>query len=216
MNKKHITLIGTNHLLADQLKASNYFVEQFGRNTKLKLDFTDNDIDQQIDLLLTQTSSNIFIVLSGYLQPLDIISQKHNHRINSFLINSIGPVLFSECVLKRNPVARVIIIGSESGTKGSYDLTYALAKSSLKMYVRQKRLDVNQQLLLVSPSTIEDLGMTTRRDDISNLEKYRSLHPKKRFLISDELVAIIINLINSPIYLTNTEIEINGGKFALM
>ena len=62
MNNKHITLIGSNNLLADKLKASNYFVEQFGRNTELKLDFTDNDIDQQIDLLLTHTSSNVFII----------------------------------------------------------------------------------------------------------------------------------------------------------
>ncbi len=216
MNKKKITLIGSNNILAGLLKDKNYFVEQYGRNTNIKIDFTDKDINNQIEYLLKKTNSDIFILLSGYLQQSDIISQKQEQRINSLLINSVGPVLFSEYVLQKKPNARVIILGSESGKKGSYDLTYALAKSSLKMYVKQKRVDIHQQLLLVSPSTIEDLGMTTRREDIHTLEKYKELHPKKRFLISEELVEIICLLINSPKYLTNTEIEVNGGKFTLM
>ena len=216
MNKKNITFIGTNDLLANLFKKRDYFVEQYGRNTKIKIDFTDKDINKQIELFLKQTKSDIFILLSGYLQSSDLIKQTQENRINSFLINSIGPVLFSEYILQKNSKARIIIIGSESGIKGSYDLTYALAKSSLRMYIRQKRIGLNQQLLLLSPSTIKDLGMTTRRKDTNSLEEYKTLHPKKRFLTSEELVEIICFLINSPKYLTNTEIEVNGGKFTLM
>jgi len=216
MPRKHLTFIGTNNLLADLFRERDYFVEQYGRSTKVKIDFTDEDIDKQIELLLKQSNSDIFILLSGHLQSSDLIKQTQENRINSFLINSIGPVLFSEYILKKKANARIIIIGSESGMKGSYDLTYALAKSSLRMYVRQKRIGINQQLLLLSPSTIEDLGMTTRRKDIHNLKEYKIGHPKKSFLMSEELVEIICFLINSPKYLTNTEIEINGGKFTLM
>ena len=110
----------------------------------------------------------------------------------------------------------LIIIGSESGYKGSFDLSYALSKSSLKLYVEQKRLEENQQILLISPSTIGDLGMTIRRKDKENLEKYKEKHPKKRFLSSKELTDLIINLFASTNYLTNIEIGLNGGKFSLM
>ena len=152
MHKKHLTFIGTNNLLADLFRNRDYFVEQYGRNTKVKIDFTDEDIDKQIEFLLKQSKSDIFILLSGHLQSSDLIKQTQENRINSFLINSIGPVLFSEYILKKKTNARIIIIGSESGMKGSYDLTYALAKSSLRMYVRQKSIGINQQLLLLSPS----------------------------------------------------------------
>ena len=58
--------------------------------------------------------------------------------------------------------------------------------------------------------------MTTRRSDIENLQKYEKNHPKKRFLNSLEIFDIFNYLISSPKYLTNTEIEINRGKFSLM
>ena len=93
-------------------------------------------------------------------------------------------------------------------------MTYALSKSTLKTYVLNKRLLPFQQLLLLSPSTIDDLGMTTRRNDHERLETYKLNHPKKRFLKSKELAELILNLYRSSIYLSNTEIEVNGGKFA--
>ena len=58
--------------------------------------------------------------------------------------------------------------------------------------------------------------MTTRRDDIDILKKYKENHPKKRFLNSFELSELIINLFASTNYLTNIEISLNGGKFCLM
>ena len=106
------------------------------------------------------------------------------------------------------------MIGSESGFKGSFDMSYALSKCSLSVYVRNRRLSENQQLLLINPSTIGDLGMTVRRKDVERLNSYMRQHPKKRFLDSQELSKIISNLFASSIYLTNTEININGGKFA--
>ena len=63
------------------------------------------------------------------------------------------------------PDARLIIIGSESGYKWSFNKPYAFSKSSLKLHVKHKKLSVEQQLLLISPSTISDFGITLRRDD---------------------------------------------------
>ena len=216
MNEQIITFIGTNQLLASQFKSNNFIVEEFGRNTFPNINLTDKNLDEQISSVLANTKSNKFIISSGLLQSKQIVEQDFDERINSFLINSIGPVLVTEYILKKIDDSRVYIMGSESGYKGSFDLTYALAKSSLRMYVRQRSVKENQQLLLISPSTIEDWGMTKRRNDIDNLKTYKNNHPKKRFLNSSEIFDILNYLLSSPIYLTNTEIEINGGKFALM
>ena len=37
-------------------------------------------------------------------------------------------------------------------------------------------------ILLISPSTIEDFGMTERREDKDRLSTYRQNHPKKDFV----------------------------------
>ena len=150
------------------------------------------------------------------LRSTRIIDQQFSDISNSFLINSAGPVISSEIILASDTNARIFIIGSESARKGSYDFTYAMAKSSLSTYIRNRRVSQHQQLLLISPSTISDFGMTTRRSDISRLNSYKLSHPKNRFLSSSELSEFVKNLFFSTVYITNTEVEINGGKFALL
>ena len=211
-----ICLIGTNEILSNNLIDKGFTVSQYGRNTFPKLDFYSDNLANQYKHIIDNETSKKFIIASGFLQQKGFLDQTKDEITKSFFINSVGPLLFSEYLFKRNSEARLIIIGSESGYKGSFDLSYALSKSSLKLYVEQKRLEENQQILLISPSTISDLGMTTRREDKENLEKYKEKHPKKRFLSSKELTDLIINLFASTNYLTNIEIGLNGGKFCLM
>ena len=216
MNKEKINIIGTNQTIKNCLETKGYEIEQFGRFTKPSIDFTSENLKTSIKKILDLEVGNKFLILSGLLQEKTILEQSKSEIINSHLINSVGPVILCESILKKISNAQIILLGSESGYKGSYDLNYALAKSSLKMYVKQRQVKVNQKLLLISPSTIDDLGMTLRRKDIKRLELYRSNHPKKRFLKSEELVDMIDFLFKFSLYLTNTEIELNGGKFALM
>ena len=211
-----ICIIGTNNNVSSQFRLKGYNVSQYGRNTDPEIDFNSTKTNEMIKLIVDSQIGNKYIILSGFLQSKKILNQTKDEIINSIFVNSIGPTLFSEYLLNTNPNARLIIIGSESGYKGSYDLTYALSKSSLRMYVKQKRTKPNQQLLLISPSTIIDFGMTERRLDIQKLNQYRINHPKKRFLNSIELTDLIINLFSSTNYLSNEEINLNGGKFSLM
>ena len=213
---KEICLIGTNNLFSSQLENRGYKVNQFGRNTKISIDFNSELVKNEIKEIIDSQNTDKFIILSGFLQSKKISEQSREEIIRSFFINSIGPTLFAEYLFDKKNNARLIIIGSESGFKGSYDLTYALGKSSLKMYVKQKKIKINQQLLLLSPSTISDFGMTFRRNDKERLESYKENHPKKRFLSSDELSELIINLFSATNYLTNEEIKLHGGKFSLM
>ena len=211
-----VCLIGTNSLIANQLEKSGYTVLQYGRKTNPGIDFTEDALQHSIENVVQDSHTSRFIIFSGYLNNKKITDQRRSEIVNSMFINSIGPVLFCEYVLEKIENARIILIGSESGIKGSYDLSYALAKSSLRMYIRQRKVKPEQQLVLVSPSTISDLGMTRRRKDLDRLNTYRTNHPKKRFLDSLELSHILKGIMESSVYLTNTEIELCGGKFASM
>ncbi len=209
-----ICMFGSNSLLANHLVSSGFVVHQFGRRSTPTIDFTDMQFKHNLCQIVDQHSYSLYLFCSGLLRSKPILQQTSSEISDSLLVNSIGPVIASELILETNPNARVFLIGSESSRKGSFDMTYALAKGTLRTYVLNKRLLPLQQLLLLSPSTIEDLGMTARRTDIDRLNQYKTSHPKKRFLKSQELADIILNLFNSSIYLSNTEIEVNGGKFA--
>jgi NAD(P)-dependent dehydrogenase (short-subunit alcohol dehydrogenase family) len=126
-------------------------------------------------------------------------------------------VLVSEYILNNNTGARIVIIGSESGKKGSFDTVYFLSKCALRGYVRERKVGENQQIVLISPSTIEDSRMTQNRKDLDRLNSYKSSHPKKRFLYMEEIAKLLASLLlEQTSYITNCEIEINGGKFARM
>ena len=84
------------------------------------------------------------------------------------------------------------------------------------MYLKQRRVGINQQLLLISLSTLEDLGITERRNDVERLDQYMKNHRKKRFINSMELTDLIVNIFKSTKYLTNEEIYLDGGKFSQM
>ena len=85
-----------------------------------------------------------------------------------------------------------------------------------KNALKQRRVRINHQLLLISPSKVEDLGMTERRNDVERLDQYMKNHPKKRFINSMVLTDLIVNIFKSTKYLTNEEICIDGGKFSQM
>ena len=207
-------MIGSNNLLASQLEALGFQVFQYGRSTVPAFDFTQENFKEVVLSTLIPLRFSLYIIGSGFLQSRPIESQALSDIADSFMINAAGPVSAAELILKNDSSARIFLIGSESGFKGSFDMSYALSKCSLSVYVRNRRLSEDQQLLLINPSTIGDLGMTVRRKDVGRLNSYMRQHPKKRFLDSQELSKIISNLFASSIYLTNTEININGGKFA--
>src|SRR5712671_2878830 len=81
----------------------------------------------------------------------------------TYKINYASIACTCELILECNPVARICVIGSESGISGSYDECYADAKRLLHHYVETKRIRSKQQLVCVAPSIIGDAGMTIRR-----------------------------------------------------
>ncbi|EJG2003337.1 SDR family oxidoreductase [Vibrio parahaemolyticus] len=199
--------------LAETLKADAFNVRLYRRD---EVDFSNIELSKLVKNL--DLNSEYYVFSVGVLYPKNINQQSTDEVFNSISVNLISVVRICEYILSKNKKAKIIIIGSESGKKGSFDTTYFLSKSALKKYVQERHLEhEDQQILLISPSVIEDAGMTVRRSDIDTLEKNKQLHPKKRFLTSKEISGLVRFIIESKFdYLSNCEIEVNGGKFARM
>ena len=184
--------------------------------SKKEWDFSKLDFDKKkIDLI--KKCDKIFLCHS-ILSNKKHLSKSESEINNQLKINLLSKIKICEISLKFNPKARIFIIGSESGTKGSYDIIYALTKSSLNKYVEERKiLHKDQQLICVAPSTIIDGKMTLKRKDSKKVKKLVKKNPKKRGLYSKEISKLIYDLsFENTDYLTNTVININGGKFSRM
>ena len=212
MAKPSIHLYGSTSFLANHTDKIADFITT-------KHSFRDNSKPpaQYIDDVIEANEAVFGVVISlGHLMPKTFLEQSYEDFQDSMRVNLYLPILIAEKYLETYDNIRIIIIGSESGTKGSHDTSYFLAKASLVAYVREKQVLQNQQILLVSPSTIEDSPMTKRRTDSARVEDIRKAHPKRRLLHSEEVVTFIYELFRQTTYLTNLEIQMNGGKFARM
>ena len=190
-------ILGAGSQIAQEFKKIVADTDQLVRGN---LDFIDSRADR-------------YLICSGYLRGELLQKQMLSETMESFLANYTKIVSYCDAVLRENLRARICIIGSESGYKGSYDMAYAGAKAALHMYIETTTLSSGQQLVGISPGIIQDAGMTTRRQDTENLNNLRRHHPKGRFLKSVEVAKFAHFLLyEDEGYTTNTVIRIHGGK----
>ena len=171
-----------------------------------------------LDLFNIPLDCDKYIITLGVLYSKKINDQSSVEVLNSMVVNLLFPVKIIEQILDVNPNANIVVIGSESGSKGSFDTSYFLAKSALSKYVREKRVIYSeQQLVMISPSVIIDTKMTQDRGDLENvLSKCKKLS-KKRCLYVQEVVELIMYILFiDKGYVNNEVINMNGGKFARM
>ena len=210
-SKQKVVLIGASSNLKFELE-EYCDVIGFGRNEIEGWDLINN-----ISFCLHQIPIDeiYYCINLGMLIPKFINEINDADEFAALRINMTAPVRLCEFILANNPNSRILIIGSESGEKGSFDTLYFLAKAALSAYVRERKVGVNQQILMLSPSTIGDSNMTSSRKDLDRLKKYKKQHPKKRFLNMSEVALTIDKVfLESTLYLCNEEIRLNGGKFA--
>ena len=146
------------------------------------------------------------------------LSKNHKEIYQQININLLSTINICEIALSNNKNVQIFILGSESGVKGSFDIIYALTKSSIHKYVEERKIFYkNQQLVCIAPSTIIDGKMTIKRKDKNNVRKSINKNPKKRGLYSKEISKLIFDLsFSNTKYLSNTVIHLNGGKFSRM
>ena len=164
---------------------------------------------------MMSTEGLTLIYNSAILYSKPISAQTDSEIETSLFINLIRFIQLIEILNNNNKCFRAIYIGSEVSQKGSFDTTYWMTKAFAEKFVAELKLtNPKSSIVAVSPSTIENSAMTKRRDDRDRLEKYKSAHPKNRFLKSEEVSSVLFALLELTDYLSNTTIHLNGGKFA--
>ena len=170
---------------------------------------------KQVNLI---KNSDKIVILHSKLSSKSHLKKSFKDITNQICLNLTSIIRICEIALNSNPKARIVILGSESGLKGSYDIIYALTKSSIHKYVEERKIKYkDQQLLCLAPSTISDGKMTLKRKDKKNIKKSININPKKRGIKSKEISIFIYKLLfEITDYVSNTTIHINGGKFSRM
>lgn len=152
-----------------------------------------------------------YLLAMGHLAPLRLREQSAVTVEVALAINLISPMRIIDRALERNPEARICVIGSESGLRGSFNEVYGAAKAGLHHYIETRPVGPDQQLVGIAPSMIEDSGMTTRRADQVNVDARREAHPKGRLLTAREVAALAFHLLFSEgTFATNVVIPMLG------
>ena len=203
-------------------KISLYLKKLIGKNYKIyspsKKDWNlSNPNFDKSKINLIKKCDKIYIFHS-ILSNKKHLKKNHKEIYEQLNINLLSTINICEIALSSNKNVQIFILGSESGVKGSYDIIYALTKSSIHKYVEERKIFYkNQQLVCIAPSTIIDGKMTINRKDKNNVKKAIKNNPKKRALYSKEISKLIYDLsFKNSRYLSNTVIHINGGKFSRM
>lgn len=158
------------------------------------------------------------LLLQSVLSSVSFLKRKSSDIARQVAVNLLSVVKICEIALQNNRKVKIIILGSESGIKGSFDIVYALTKTAVHKYVEERKIKYpKQQLICLAPSTIIDSHMTIKRKDKKNLQKSIMNNPKKRGILSKEVSNLIYTLFYEQTdYISNTVIKIDGGKFARM
>lgn len=154
----------------------------------------------------------------GALYSKRLLNQTYTEACQSYVWNFLIPMKILEKFNQVDIEFQFIYISSESARKGSFDGNYAAQKAASERFIRECRLlNVMSSAVCIAPSMISDAGMTKRRQDKEAVHKAAINNPKGRLLESKEVADLISWLIKNPSsYITNTTIDVNGGKFARM
>lgn len=157
-----------------------------------------------------------YLFCTGLIRQKPVSEQTGAEIAETIAVNATSVTKECDRLLAVNPKARICVIGSESGFKGSFDGAYASAKAALHRYVETKRLPFpDQQLVCIAPTHILNTGMCNRRnaDGVELMEKRRLAHQKQRWLQPIEVANLVHFLLcQDQGYLTNIVIRMNGGQ----
>jgi hypothetical protein len=214
MSKK-ILIIGKNSNIAKK------FIKKISKSSLLapdKKNWNMLDSDFKKSQIKEIINSDKILLLQSTISSKDFLKRHHQDIVDQFTINFLSVVKICEIALNNNKNVRIIILGSESGVKGSFDIIYGLMKSAIHKYVEERRIKFpKQQLVCVAPSTIIDANMTLNRKDKHNVKSSILKNPKKRGLKSSEIANLLYDIFYKHTdYISNTVIRVDGGKFARM
>ncbi len=128
-----------------------------------------------------------YLICMGYLAGKRIGGMSADELIRTWNDNFVLIAQFCDRLFEENPLARVCIITSASGHKGSFDIAYAGAKAAMNVYIETTRVGRAQQLVGIAPTIIEDAGMTERRNDLAECMIRGKLQRRGHWLTAQEV-----------------------------
>ena len=171
------------------------------------------DVICERDIAKLPLNCDQYLICSGVLFGGNIAAMDYENVEETFRVNYINIARFCDTVFNANGNARICIIGSASGIKGSFDMAYAGAKSAMHLYVKTKRLKTaGQHLVCVAPWYVHDAGMTKRRKDLGQILVQGEKRRLKRWMSSKEIAKIAYFALGTDA-VCNTVIEAQGGNW---
>lgn len=132
-----------------------------------------------------------YLICTGYLAGRSLSELGKMESVRTWQLNFLHVAAKCDEILAVNPEARICIIGSESGIRGSYDAAYAGAKAAMHLYVETKKLEHPKQMLVaLAPHIIADAGMTLRRGDYEDAMERGKETRLGRWLTSREVAEV--------------------------
>lgn len=143
-----------------------------------------------------------FVLAAGVLIGKRLLDLSPVDAYETVQANMVSPMRLCEQILATIPTARICVVGSCSGIKGSFDELYAASKAGLHQYVKTRKVGEHQQLVAVAPIIIADSGMTRRRSD------YPEVLEKRETVTAKEVAAVIYGLLTMLPAISNQVIPI--------
>lgn len=138
-----------------------------------------------------------FVLASGVLIGKRISEMSPTEAYDTVNVNMISVLRLCERILTQIPTARICVIGSCSGIKGSFDQLYAASKAGVHQYVKTRKVADSQQLIAVSPCIISDSGMTERRND------YPRVLEERQTVSAREVAEVVYGLLSMTPIVSN-------------
>jgi NAD(P)-dependent dehydrogenase (short-subunit alcohol dehydrogenase family) len=167
------------------------------------------------DSLPNPSSADRFFFAQGHLTAQSAATMSSADMIAIAEANWLDVVEKCERVLAHNHTARICLMGSESGFKGSFNEVYANSKAALHHYVETKHLKwPQQQLVAVAPTVIEDTGMTQRRHDLDRIMKMGAARRRGHWLYAKDVARMVKFLLYEDSgAVCNTVVRMTGGNW---
>jgi NAD(P)-dependent dehydrogenase (short-subunit alcohol dehydrogenase family) len=211
-----ILIIGKNSNISKEFLIKIPKVKFIFQPSKKKWNMKNIDFDSKKINLIKKVDK--ILILQSVISSIPFLKRRSSDIASQVSVNLLSVVKICEVALQHNRKVKIIILGSESGIKGSFDIVYSLTKAAIHKYVEERKIKYpEQQLICLAPSTIIDSRMTIKRKDKKNIQKSIVNNPKKRGILSKEISNLIYTLFYEQTdYISNTVIRIDGGKFARM
>lgn len=182
----------------------------------VELDFSDTS---SIEDAFSGFDSNVdgFVNCAAVLPGKSLFEQRLDGLVKLFNVNIITPMLIIKRIQKNlKPGSCIILLGSISAQKGSYDDPYAATKGAIHSLVKSLSLKFasnNIRVIGIAPGITDNTRMTNNLIEglyEKNIEKV----PLKHAAQTEDIANLILFLSNSYAKsITGAVIDVNGGQY---